>query len=530
MRTRLNEILASDDLPSLPEVAIRVIEIAKQDEPDFAELASVIRLDPAICARLLKTANSALFGLRTQVSSVEAAIPSLGVTLVRTLVLGFTLGDRILFSSSRMKGCARRIWRSSIVQATTAETLAQRIEGADPPTWFLTGMLQNIGKLAMLSGLKNQYTDVVSSADSFESEQAREKRAFGCTHVEVGAELCRRWNMDDQIISTFESRLEHTESVDPSPHEAGRDSLLLPAVSIGRMTADYFAEVVRDLERNRSCIDDALIRSMAIPPDELVSFYSDIDRRTDEVAAFMRIDIGQEPVLEQVLADAHATLARIAIQNQVDSLIAYRQTAKSGFFKKPAPSTETLREVAERDENTRVHKQAILNDSIEMHLKESREKQQSLGFLLLDVDRLGSFAENNGQEAADDLICETASVLVTSLRTNDFVVRSGDDEFIAILPGADSTMIKNISERIRFRFAAMKPAPSGSRPAVSCSIGAVRCDPGGRKHPQVKQILRELDSAVFQSKKRGGNHVSVINLTGTKSKPDHSPQVLVAHC
>lgn len=522
MRTRLNEILASDDLPSLPEVAVRVLEIARQDEPDFAELASVVRLDPAIASRLLKTANSPLFGLRTQASSVETVIPVLGVTLVRTLVLGFSLGDRILFSNRKLMNQARTIWRSSIIQATTAEMLAQRIPDTDPPTWFLAGMLQNIGKLAMLNSLRSQYVDVVSASEDRTAELAREQRAFGFTHAEVGAALCERWNLDDSLVATFGTR-----------HQSDRascetDSQLSAAVAIGRMTAEYFIDVVRDLKRDRASIDDALIRCMAVPPDELVRFYAEIDRRAGEVAAFMGIDIGQDPVLEDLLADAHATLAKIAIQNQVDSLVEHRRQSRTGFFRKSSKLADAAALQSTCDEETGVYSQGVLEDSIDLHLKQSREKQERLGFLMLDLDQLSAHADRHGEEAASRLIRETADALVTTVRTTDVVIRSGDDEFIAILPGADRTMLKYIAERIRFRVAVLRPAPSGANPDVSCSIGAVCHVPGGRRFPQRKQILRELESAVFQSKKRGGNFVSVVNLSGTASQMEDSDRALVA--
>lgn len=96
----LEKLLASDQVPSLPEVAVRIIEIAQQEDPDTLELIRTVRTDPAIAGRVLKFANSALFGLRTRPSSIEAAIPMLGTTLVRTLVLGFSLAEQSSPSSS----------------------------------------------------------------------------------------------------------------------------------------------------------------------------------------------------------------------------------------------------------------------------------------------------------------------------------------------------------------------------------------------------------------------------------------------
>lgn len=85
----LEKLLASDQVPSLPEVVMRNIEIAQQEDPDTQELIRTVRTDSANAGRVLKFANSALFGVRTRRSSIEAAVPLLGTTLLRTLVLGF---------------------------------------------------------------------------------------------------------------------------------------------------------------------------------------------------------------------------------------------------------------------------------------------------------------------------------------------------------------------------------------------------------------------------------------------------------
>ena len=77
MPQTLTQIVKSDRLPTLPSIALRVIELAREPEPDFREVASVIRTDPALSWRLLRTANSALFGLGKPVTSVESAIPLL---------------------------------------------------------------------------------------------------------------------------------------------------------------------------------------------------------------------------------------------------------------------------------------------------------------------------------------------------------------------------------------------------------------------------------------------------------------------
>ena len=107
----MEKLLASDRLPSLPEVALRVVDIARQPDPDFSDLVDAIRMDPAIAGRILKTANSALLGMKTRASSIETAVPRLGTTMVRALVLGFCLAESQKSKSLALRPWYQQIWR-----------------------------------------------------------------------------------------------------------------------------------------------------------------------------------------------------------------------------------------------------------------------------------------------------------------------------------------------------------------------------------------------------------------------------------
>ncbi|MCP4509851.1 MAG: HDOD domain-containing protein, partial [Fuerstiella sp.] len=174
----LEKLLASDQVPSLPEVAVRIIQIAQEEDPDTQELIAAIRTDPAIAGRVLKFANSALFGLRTRASSIDAAVPMLGMTLVRTLVLGFSLAEQSNPSAS-LKPWYRRLWKETLFQASAAEYMGEQNTASDAPTWFLGGLLQDIGQLAMLSVYEDQYVTNVLDVDSSSSRVGREVDHFG---------------------------------------------------------------------------------------------------------------------------------------------------------------------------------------------------------------------------------------------------------------------------------------------------------------------------------------------------------------
>ena len=75
-------------LPNLPAIYHELVTTLKEDEVSLARVARIVRRDPAITAQLLKMVNSAFFGLKRHVNSIETALRFLGIETFKTLVLG----------------------------------------------------------------------------------------------------------------------------------------------------------------------------------------------------------------------------------------------------------------------------------------------------------------------------------------------------------------------------------------------------------------------------------------------------------
>ena len=100
----------SQKLPTLPEIALKLVQIAQQEEPDYREVSRIIRSDPVVSGKVLKTVNSALFGFRQRIETVEQAVPKLGITLLRTLILSFHL-SRHESHQAALEPVLQTLWR-----------------------------------------------------------------------------------------------------------------------------------------------------------------------------------------------------------------------------------------------------------------------------------------------------------------------------------------------------------------------------------------------------------------------------------
>src|SRR5688500_440114 len=118
---RMNELLVNrirqcPSLPSLPSIAIQVLDLAQRPEADISEIARVISKDPALATKILRTVNSSFYGRSQHVSTVSHALVILGLQSVKTLVLGFSLVSNL----SKTKEIGRASCREEAEEARAA--------------------------------------------------------------------------------------------------------------------------------------------------------------------------------------------------------------------------------------------------------------------------------------------------------------------------------------------------------------------------------------------------------------------------
>src|SRR3954469_6525892 len=124
--TLLARIRQCPTLPSLPAVAMEVLDLAQREEVDIAEIARIVSRDPALSSKILRTVNSSFYGRSQSVSQVSQALVILGLQSVKTLVLGFSLVSNL--QQNKATGFKHLdYWKRSIYAATAAKTLAAKM-------------------------------------------------------------------------------------------------------------------------------------------------------------------------------------------------------------------------------------------------------------------------------------------------------------------------------------------------------------------------------------------------------------------
>src|SRR6478735_12073244 len=143
-----------EGLPTLPAVALRVLEVTGSEDSSAREVVDLIATDPALTARILHLVHRSDLGVRGEVSSIERAVVMLGFDAVRSAVLAVSVFNTFQHTDPKHPGLFTReeFWKHCVAVACCAELLADAMgkdSGVDRSEAFVCGLLHDLGKVAL---------------------------------------------------------------------------------------------------------------------------------------------------------------------------------------------------------------------------------------------------------------------------------------------------------------------------------------------------------------------------------------------
>lgn len=185
------------DLPPLPSVILKALEMTLDPEVSVRELQAVISKDQALSAKILRIVNSAMYSLRRDVSTVSHAVSVLGIETVKSLIMAVSV-DRV-FQSARDLG-TKLMSDHSWGAAIAARALARRVRYENAEEALVSGLMHDLGKAVLFHNLKSSYMEIISEVYKGTSTfHQLELQAFGFSHAHVGALLGKKWNFPPQL-------------------------------------------------------------------------------------------------------------------------------------------------------------------------------------------------------------------------------------------------------------------------------------------------------------------------------------------
>lgn len=187
--------------PTLPSIAAAVLSVTSQSKTISPALQEIIRSDPSLTTAILQTANSPYHGRMRQIGSLKDAVPVLGSSEIRSIVL-----SKVIFASFKkfVPGRpfdVRLLWRHSYDCALAAGIVATEA-GFSPHEYFTAGLLHDIGKIAMYLKDPEAFADLFEAADNcLARTDEHEPRVMGVAHEKLGMDLVRRWLFPEKLVS-----------------------------------------------------------------------------------------------------------------------------------------------------------------------------------------------------------------------------------------------------------------------------------------------------------------------------------------
>ncbi len=194
----IRKIASIQDLPSIPDVVLRIMSMVLKDDTDVGKVSALIRDDATLSARVLKIVNSAYFATTVkEITSIRQAVVRLGFAEIYRLCL--SVGVARVFEGRKSTLNHRLFWKQSLLVALAAKYLGTKFEGAkddDYETAYTAGLLSNIGFFLMEQFLHELYKLTQEQVEATGKTPFEiENKLFGINHGEIGGELLKRWNL-----------------------------------------------------------------------------------------------------------------------------------------------------------------------------------------------------------------------------------------------------------------------------------------------------------------------------------------------
>ncbi len=509
----LEKVLSSALLPTLPQVAVRLLEIAKQEEVEISEVVDAIKMDPAITAKILKAANSSYFTFRSEVKSIERAVPLLGTNVVSSLVLSFSLVDSLTTNGSLARHY-QSYWRQSIAQAAAAETVGNLINAGIACENFLAGLIMDIGRLAMLRTLGEAYLPVVEAAESNERQYLIdcEQAALNFDHTQVGAGLLEQWGLDRCLIDV--ARNHHADVIDLQNMDAAPHFGLLKTSAMASAICEYFCGRQLGLSLNR--IKELGESLFGLDHQQIQSLLDQARQKIDAVAEMFSVDVSDVGNPQELLVMANEQLAQLAIRQQAAmSEVALQQQNQFEQAKQELESQNSrLREQAFLDPLTGVYNRRFFDETLNKEISRCRRDHNLVGLVLLDIDHFKKLNDTYGHPFGDEVLCIVAKALSQSIRDADTVARYGGEEFVVIAHQPSPEGLTVLAERLRRSVECLQIEFEGSPVKVTISVGAATLAANCDEADEIREnLIAMADRMLYKSKKHGRNQIHVDVLT-----------------
>jgi putative nucleotidyltransferase with HDIG domain len=203
-------------LPTMPTVAIKCLEILRQQDFSFKEAAGVLEHDPTLAARVLKLATSAAFGNASGNVSLQQAFTRIGVKGLKTVLIEASAQKVFMSRNPQIAAAAKVLWEHSVAVATMARDICALTGGKDSDAAYLAGLMHDVGKPVVASILLEAERQIAELRNEQWIGSGEWTAVVKRTHRTVGVALVQKWQLPTLVVNCVKD----CNEFDPSDRSA----------------------------------------------------------------------------------------------------------------------------------------------------------------------------------------------------------------------------------------------------------------------------------------------------------------------
>jgi len=489
---------------------MRVIELAALPTSSISEIAELISHDPALAIKVLKVANSPLYGLRRKAENLRQALNILGLDAAITLALSFSLTGALRDSTATAGFDTEYFWRRSVIAGVAARTLGAQLRIKDGEELMLAGLLQDIGMLALSALLQEEYGLILADETDHDAAAEAERLALGADHAEVGAWLLEQWHLPAYLHHIVANSHGHHNASSSSDRTAITNCVVLSGlIADTLLQPDNTALATRTLKQAQD--------SLGMADDDYRTTLDSISMSLPEVSEIFEINL-IDPLQAEAIRDQANEIMMIRHMRMHEEVNQVRRTAEE-----LSAHSQKLEDQVHRDSLTGLYNRSHFDEILLMEFAHATEQDWPLSIAFIDLDDFKHINDTFGHAVGDEVLQAIAGVMHSHTRQSDLLARYGGEEFVAILPGTGSGGACTLFERIMAAVRGIDYAAlTGRSLHATLSIGVAAHMDQGREFSSAVELLQAADYAMYAAKHAGRNRLVVYNDEPLEAaRPEH---------
>lgn len=211
-------------LPMLPEVTLKVSDLAGDPGASLNDLADLIVTDITLSSQLIKVSNSPLYRGRNSVDTVPIAVSRLGFRVVKNLVSSLAMQQMFTATSPRVEGHLRSMWQLNVDVAARSHVLAANVPGLQVDEAMLAGLIHNIGILPLL-------VKADENPDLLENDEILDALIVKLS-APIGVAVLESWDFPKNLVAVVEEFRDFTRN-------ASNDADLVDVVQVASLQSHH---------------------------------------------------------------------------------------------------------------------------------------------------------------------------------------------------------------------------------------------------------------------------------------------------